>query len=51
MLYKVVDAEEVQELANRNTFYATIVIEGVLEEDSLIYHTVFIHENGRSDIV
>ena len=51
MLCKVVNAEEIQEFANRSAFYATIVIEGVLKEDFLIYHTVFIHENGRSGIV
>ena len=51
MLCNLVDAEEVQELSNRSAFYVTIVIKGVLEEDFLIYHTVFRHENGRSGIV
>ena len=51
MFCNLVDAEEIQELANRSVFYATIIIEGVLEEDSLIHHTLFRHENGRSSIV
>jgi hypothetical protein len=47
MLCNIVNAEEVQELANRSAFSAQIVSDGVLEEDSLIYYTVFRHKSDH----
>ncbi|KKG05818.1 hypothetical protein DU40_10990 [Methanosarcina mazei] len=49
VLCNIVNAEEGQELANRNAFSAKIVIEGVLKKDSLVYNTVFHNISNQLD--